>query len=60
MTTTATRLFTPDEASERLPFHAKTLVRFAREGRIGHVRLGQRRGRMHTGTARSSRVGRVT
>lgn len=38
-----TTLYTPAEASERLPYCARTLVRFAREGRIGHVRLGQRK-----------------
>lgn len=46
MTTTATatptKLYTPDEASERLPYCARYLVRLAREERIGHVRIGRK------------------
>lgn len=43
MTTTATvRLYTPEEASEQLPFHPRTLVRFAREEKIGCVKLGRK------------------
>lgn len=40
---TSTTLYTPAEAAEQLPFHPRTLVAFAREGKIGHVRLGQRK-----------------
>lgn len=41
--TTATKLYTPTEATERLPYCARTLVRFAREGRIGCVRPSPRK-----------------
>lgn len=46
-TTTEVKLYTPAEASTQgggpLPFHPRTLVRFAREDKIGHVRLGARK-----------------
>lgn len=38
-----TKLHTPKEAEERLPYCARTLVRFAREGKIGCVRLSPRK-----------------
>lgn len=38
-----TKLYTPKEAEERLPYRARTLVRFAREGRIGCVRPSPRK-----------------
>lgn len=41
-TATATRLHTPAEASEQLPYCARYLVLLAREGRIGHVRIGRK------------------
>lgn len=41
--TTATKLYTPAEAAERLPYTARTLVRFAREDRIGCVRPSPRK-----------------
>lgn len=40
---TPTKLHTPAEAAERLPYCARTLVRFAREGRIGCVRPSPRK-----------------
>lgn len=42
-TATVTRLYTPKEAAERLPYCARTLVRFAREQRIGCVRPSPRK-----------------
>lgn len=41
--TTATKLYTPKQAEERMPYCARTLVRFAREGRIGCVRPSPRK-----------------
>jgi excisionase family DNA binding protein len=41
-TTTTTTLYTPAEAAEQIPYHPQTLVRFARVGKIGHVRFGNR------------------
>lgn len=41
-TTVTTPLYTPAEAAEQLGLHPKTLVRFAREGRIGHVPIGRK------------------
>jgi excisionase family DNA binding protein len=41
-TTTATKLNTPVEASERLPYCARYLVTLARQGRIGHTRIGRK------------------
>ena len=40
--TTPTKLYTPVEASERLPYVPRYLVQLAREGRIGHVRIGRK------------------
>lgn len=41
-TATATKLHTPIEASERLPYCPRYLVTLARKGRIGHVRIGRK------------------
>lgn len=40
---TETKLYLPDEIGgkgKRLPLHPRTLSRYAREGKIGHVLLG--------------------
>lgn len=42
-TATTTKLYTPKEAAELLPYCARTLVRFAREERIGCVRPSPRK-----------------
>lgn len=42
-TATVTRLFTAVEASEQLPYKPRTLIDLARAGRIGCVRLSERK-----------------
>lgn len=36
------KLYTPEEAAERLPYCARTLVRFGKEGKIRRVKIGHK------------------